>query len=136
MANRQKVEDYKDRTLSEMTMKRIIVMNDNQQQHDDYKKKGDDHDGIGNNNVDDINHNIKLSNKNKNKQQQHSKVVRQSFAVGGLDQDYIDWGMGTTGAAGSSGKIIRNANPMSVECQLVAGTISLCHHLFNYHFHI
>lgn len=116
MANRQKVEDYKDRTLSEMTMKRIVVMNDNQQQHDYNKQKGDDHDGIvGNNNEDDINHNIKLSNKNKNKQQQHSKVVRQSFAVGGLDQDYIDWGMGTTAAAGSSGKIIRNETAMSVE---------------------
>jgi hypothetical protein len=114
MANRQKVEDYKDRTLSEMTMKRIVVMNDNHQQHDDNKKKGDDHDGIGYNNEDDINHNIKLSNKNKNKQQQHSKVVRQSFAVGGLDQDYIDWGMGTTAAAGSNGKIIRNVTAMSV----------------------
>ena len=31
------------------------------------------------------------------------KVVRQSFAVGGLDQDYVDWGMGTPGSASSSG---------------------------------
>ncbi len=31
------------------------------------------------------------------------KVVRQSFAVGGLDQDYVDWGMGTPGSAASSG---------------------------------
>lgn len=86
-------------------MKRIIVLNDNNN-----KQKGDDHE------EDDINHNIKLSNKNKNKQQQqqHSKVVRQSFTVGGLDQDYIDWGMGTT-AAGSSGKIIKKATAMSVE---------------------
>lgn len=96
-------------------MKRIVIINDNQQQqHDNNKQKGDDHDSVGNNNEDDINHNIKLNNKNKNKQQQHSKVVRQSFAVGGLDQDYIDWGMGTT-AAGSSGK---NIKEMQHQCLL------------------
>jgi len=80
-------------------MKRIVVVNDHQQQHNNKEIV------VDNNNDNDINynHSIKLNNKNKNKLQQHSKVVRQSFAIGGIDQDYIDWGMGTT-VSGSSGK--------------------------------
>jgi hypothetical protein len=31
------------------------------------------------------------------------KVVRQSFAVGGLDQDFVDWGMGANGSSKTAG---------------------------------
>lgn len=37
------------------------------------------------------------------KQKVQMKVVRQSFAVGGLDQEYMDWGMGASGTAATQG---------------------------------
>lgn len=42
---------------------------------------------------------VNTKHANKNKQKVQMKVVRQSFAVGGLDQDYVDWGMGAAGSA-------------------------------------
>lgn len=67
-----------------MTMKKILV---NKVESNNYNT---------NTNVNTTNDNTTTSSDKKHKLQ-HSKVVRQSFAVGGLDQEYIDWGMGASG---------------------------------------
>ena len=76
MAVRSKEEIQRDRVLSEVGMKKVPV-----------EREADGEDGAA----------------SKQKRKQQMKVVRQSFAVGGLDQDYVDWGMGSAGSASAQG---------------------------------
>mmetsp|Transcript_46626 Transcript_46626/g.92390 ORF Transcript_46626/g.92390 Transcript_46626/m.92390 type:complete len:900 (-) Transcript_46626:82-2781(-) len=96
MSVRAKEESKKERVLSEMGMKRVPVQKARPASAD-----GDEGDGIF-----DADAAAAIANKRKKggkNSGQATKVVRQSFAVGGLDQDYVDWGMGTAGSASSQG---------------------------------
>ena len=94
MAVRKKEETKREFILGEMGMKRVAVGGNSKSgsggDHDDGGEGMDgDGDGSGGN---------RMSGGKKGKagakvaNKQAYKVVRQSFAVGGLDQEYIDWG--------------------------------------------
>jgi superfamily II DNA/RNA helicase len=83
---RDKENAKRDRVLSEVGMKKVAVARE-----PTGDGEGDDAQAAA------------VANKKRGAKTTTMKVVRQSFAVGGLDQDYVDWGMGGSGSAGSHG---------------------------------
>jgi hypothetical protein len=69
VAQQDKAAALQERSLSEMTMKRVTIPKD---EFDEDGEQG-------------------------GKKRKRSKVVRQSFAVGGLDQDFSNWNGGGEG---------------------------------------
>lgn len=81
---REKEGAKRDKILSEIGMKKVAVSRD---QPAAAEGEGNEEGAV---------------QTKKGKGQVQMKVVRQSFAVGGLDQDYVDWGMGSADAQGGS----------------------------------
>lgn len=90
---RDKDNAQRERVLSEVGMKKVPVARDRDGARGEGEGEGDDAQAAA------------VANKKKGGKAKAGelKVVRQSFAVGGLDQDYVDWGLGAGGSAASQG---------------------------------